>query len=202
MRPKQLIERLAAMEPPPQGVPVVPPIELVAMMTRTVRGLRQWKKETLADFASVSLSIVERVERAEPVGNESLERIAVALGYERGAFTQPRVPIPREEAAARLADDVGHLDAVEVRCFRTHRQVRMVAGTQAYLIHDTELGPASWRSAPPRCPTKSCCRWSPSTRRWSTRSRAALRGPRRRRPTTGPAGPYRPVSGTWSCAST
>ncbi|WP_342152021.1 hypothetical protein [Methylorubrum sp. SB2] len=40
MRPKQLVERLAAMKPP-QGVPVVPPIELVAMMTRTVRGLRQ-----------------------------------------------------------------------------------------------------------------------------------------------------------------
>ena len=79
---------------------------------------------------------------AEPVGSESLERIATALGYERGAFTQPRVPISREEAAARFADDVGHLDAVEVRYFRTHRQVCMVAGTQAYLIHDTELGPA------------------------------------------------------------
>ncbi len=54
---------------------MVPPIELVAMVTRMGRGLRQWKKETLADFAQVSLSTIERVERAEHLGAESLDRI-------------------------------------------------------------------------------------------------------------------------------
>ena len=31
MTPKEIIERLAAMPPPPQGVHHVPPVELVAM---------------------------------------------------------------------------------------------------------------------------------------------------------------------------
>ena len=142
MTPKEIIERLAAVPPSPPGEPRKPPTELVAMVTRMGRGLRQWKKETLADFARVSLSTVERVERAEPVGVESLNRIAQALGYESGAFTEPRIPIPREEAAAQFVEEMGHLEPVAVSPFQTHRQVRMVAGSQAYLIHRPELGPA------------------------------------------------------------
>ncbi|MDE3749368.1 helix-turn-helix domain-containing protein [Methylobacterium radiotolerans] len=142
MTPKEIIERLAAMPPPPQGVHHVPPVELVAMVTRMGRSMRQWKKETLADFARVSLSTIERVERAEPVGAESLDRIAQALGYERGAFTEPRIPIPREEAAAQAVEELGHLEAVAVSPLETHRQVRMVAASQAFLIHRPELGPA------------------------------------------------------------
>jgi transcriptional regulator with XRE-family HTH domain len=142
MKSKEIIERLAAMPPRPPGVPAVPPIELVAMVTRMGRSLRQWKKETLADFACVSLSTIERVERAEPVGVESLDRVALALGYEKGAFTAARIPIPREQAAAEFVEEMGNLEAVPVRPFLTHRQVRMVAGTQAFLIHRPELGPA------------------------------------------------------------
>ncbi len=142
MTSEEIIERLAAMPPDSSGVQRVPPIELVAMVTRMGRSLRQWKKETLADFARVSLSTVERVERAEPVGAESLDRIAQALGYERGAFTEPRVPIPREQAAAQFVEEMGQLEPVAVRPFETHRQVRMVAASQAFLIHRADLGPA------------------------------------------------------------
>ena len=142
MSPKGIIERLAAMPPDTSGAQRVPPIELVAMVTRMGRGLRQWKKETLADFARVSLSTVERVERAEPVGAESLDRIAQALGYERGAFTEPRVPISREQAAAEFVEEMGQLEAVAVSPFETHRQVRMVAASQAFLIQRADLGPA------------------------------------------------------------
>ncbi|MGN7127368.1 helix-turn-helix domain-containing protein [Methylorubrum populi] len=142
MKAQDIIERIAAMPPRQPGVAEVPPIELVAMVTRMGRGLRQWKKETLADFARVSLSTVERVERAEPVGAESLDRIARALGYEPGAFTEPRIPIPREQAATEFAEEVGHLEPVEVRPFLTHRQVRLIGGTQAFLIHRPDLGTA------------------------------------------------------------
>lgn len=117
MNPKELIDRIASM----------PPIEVVAMVVRMARGLRQWKQETLADFARVSLTTVERIERAEPVSADSLDRVAQALGYDPGAFTAPRVPIPREEAAAQMIDQLGNLQQVKVRPFETHRQVRMVA---------------------------------------------------------------------------
>jgi transcriptional regulator with XRE-family HTH domain len=142
MKADEIIKRLAEMPPSVPGMPAVPPIELIAMVTRMGRSLRQWKQETLADFARVSLSTVERIERAEPVGRESLDRVARALGYEPGAFTDPRVPIPREQAVAQIADEYGRMEAVAVRPFRTQAQVRMVAATQALLFHRPELGPA------------------------------------------------------------
>ena len=57
---------------PEQNEPQVPPIEAVAFLVRSARRLRQWKKETLADFARVSLSTVERVERGEKISAENL----------------------------------------------------------------------------------------------------------------------------------
>lgn len=47
MNPKELIDRITSMPPPPQGVAATPPIELVAMVVRMARGLRRWKQETL-----------------------------------------------------------------------------------------------------------------------------------------------------------
>jgi transcriptional regulator with XRE-family HTH domain len=140
MKTDEIIKRLEAMPPRAPDVAAVPPIELVAMVTRMGRGLRQWKKETLAGFAQVSLSTVERVERAEQVGAQSLDRIARALGYEPGAFTKPRAPISRQQGTAELVEEWAHLELVAVREFQTHRQIRMVAATQAYLIHRPELG--------------------------------------------------------------
>ena len=100
---------------PEPGVAVVPPIELVALVTRMGRELPQWKKETLVDFARVSLSTVERVESADRVDADSRDRIARALGYEPGAFTEPRVPIPRQRAAEEFVEETGDLEPVAVR---------------------------------------------------------------------------------------
>jgi len=74
------------------GEPCMPARDTIALFVRSVRNLLRWKQQTLADFAGVSLSTVERVERAEKVGDEYLDRIAVGLHYERGLFTTPRVP--------------------------------------------------------------------------------------------------------------
>ena len=72
---------------PEQNEPQVPPTEAVAFLVRSVRRLRQWKKETLADFARVPLSTVERVERGEKISAENRDRITQAFGFDRGAFT-------------------------------------------------------------------------------------------------------------------
>ena len=45
-----------------QGVACVPPPKVIADFVRWSRQVLQWKKETLASFASVSLSTVERIE--------------------------------------------------------------------------------------------------------------------------------------------
>jgi len=136
MNIQDLLDKISVLELDPAGEPLVPPPEVVAFFVRWVRGLRQWKKSTLADFADVSISTVERVERGEKVNDETLNRIAIALGYETGYFTTPRRAIAREEANAQLQDSFGHLEPVRVFPMRSHRSIREAAGCHAFLIHD------------------------------------------------------------------
>ena len=75
MSTKQLFEKLAQTELPLTDELVVPRPESIGFFTLWVRGLKNWKQSTLANFAEVSVSTVERVERGEKVSDECLERI-------------------------------------------------------------------------------------------------------------------------------
>ena len=79
-----------------------PDPEDLAVFVRFQRQVLGWKTETLASFATVSLSTIERVERGDKVGSECLDRIAVALGYKQGDFTEARVPLASQDAALFL----------------------------------------------------------------------------------------------------
>jgi transcriptional regulator with XRE-family HTH domain len=140
MKTKQLVEKLASMEFPDTGEPLVPPPELVGFFIRWVRGLRNWKQATLAGFAQVSLSTIERVERGEKVSDECLDQIAQALGYEKGYFTAPRVRKTKEEAAADFIDTWANLEPVSVRPLCTEKQVRELIKCHAYLVHRPNVG--------------------------------------------------------------
>ena len=69
MKSNELLEKIANLDSSPSDVPEVPPPELIAWFVRLVRGLRNWKQTALADFACISLSTVERVERGERVSD-------------------------------------------------------------------------------------------------------------------------------------
>ena len=121
MNAQELLDKIKDLPHKPIDVPTAPPIELVAMVVRWGRHLKQWKATTLADFSRVSLSTVERVERAERVSDDALDRIAQALGHERGAFTTPRLPIGQHKAAEQLIETYGHLEPVAVAPMKTKR---------------------------------------------------------------------------------
>jgi transcriptional regulator with XRE-family HTH domain len=106
---------------------------------RCARGLRQWKRSTLADFACVSVSTIERVERGEKVSDEALDRIAQELGYEPGRFTALRYRLGTEQATARLGETFGEMEAVAVAPMNTHRQVREAANCDALLMHRPDV---------------------------------------------------------------
>lgn len=116
-----------------------PPLDVVAFSVAVTRKLRNWKKTTLADFARVSLSTVERVERGEAVSDEALDRIAQAFGQEPGHYTAPRVTIPREQAEAEVSETYGNLWPLEVARFTTQAQVREAARCCAHLMHAPNL---------------------------------------------------------------
>ncbi|MBB2834982.1 UNVERIFIED_ORG: transcriptional regulator with XRE-family HTH domain [Rhizobium esperanzae] len=116
-------------------VPSSPPLETVAFFVRWSRGLKNWKVSTLADYAGVSVSTVERVERGEKVSVENLDRIAVALGYETGKLHAPRIPLGADKAAEDLIETYGYLEQVSVVPLKTQKAIRDAAKCAGILVH-------------------------------------------------------------------
>lgn len=139
MSVRDLLDRIAELPEYPPDQPVTPPPEVVGFFVRYVRGMRQWKQSTLADFATVSVSTIERVERGEKVAERTLDRITQALGYEPGYLTKPRLPLDWQETAEKVLETYGHLEAVPARPMNTHRSVREAADCHAYLIHRPDV---------------------------------------------------------------
>jgi transcriptional regulator with XRE-family HTH domain len=132
------IERLAQ-----AGIQCTPPRHVVAETVRLTRSLAGWKQQALASLAGVSLSTIERIERGEPVSPESLDRVAIALGYKSGDFTKPRVPLTLEQCQRELqqtAKKFEKLVPVKVKPLCTQLQVAKLARTHVYLIDGDRLG--------------------------------------------------------------
>ena len=135
MNIQQILDKIADLPEQRSGELVIPPKELVAFVVRWNRMLRQWKVSTLADFAQISVSTIERVERGESVGNEALDSIAAAFGYEPGYFTRPREALSPDEVAFHMAETYGNLETVAVSPLNNQRLVRDLAQCDASLIH-------------------------------------------------------------------
>lgn len=139
MSTKDILNKIVSLPVGPSDIPQVPPPELIGFCVRWERGLRQWKRSTLADFACVSVSTIERVERGEKVSDEALDRIARGLGREPGYFTAPRYRLGPEQAAASLVETFGEMEAVAVAPMNTHRQVREAARCHVFIMHRPDV---------------------------------------------------------------
>ncbi len=127
------------------GVASVPAPATIAFFVRLQRGVMGWKKETLAGFACVSLSTIERIERGDTVSAESLDRVAHALRQPPGAFTAPRIPSTSEEAWRRLEESAAPFAeavAVPVKPLRGHRQIADLAQAHLFIVDGGRLDDA------------------------------------------------------------
>jgi transcriptional regulator with XRE-family HTH domain len=132
------IKRLAR-----QGKAVVLTPRLIALFVKQQRAMLGWKQNTLASFANVSLSTVERIERAEAVSVTSLDRVAVAFGQQPGAFTEPRHLLSGTELEQKVRDSIAVFKDkvwVPVRPLRTQPQVSSLARTHIKEVDRTRLG--------------------------------------------------------------
>lgn len=134
----EILNAISNMDGPPRDEPRPPPRELIAFFVRWERQLRDWKQRTLADSAGISLSTVERVERAEKVSDACLDRIAAAFGHEPGYLTSPRLPMGQEKTIAKLVETFGEMEAVPVQRLSTQNQIRQFAQCHGCLIHRPE----------------------------------------------------------------
>lgn len=116
------------------------PQEIAALVTAW-RRLRGWKQETLAQFAGVSLSTVERIERGEAVSTESLDRVAVALEFKAGDFHRPRSRRGFDESLIQTMRFFEGKLAVPCAPLKTQPQVATLLGCHAYLVDDGRCTP-------------------------------------------------------------
>jgi transcriptional regulator with XRE-family HTH domain len=140
MKINDLLDRIANLKQTASpGDILVPPPELIAFNVRMTRRLMNLKKSALAHLAGVSLSTVERVENAESVSPECLDKIAAAFGEQPGYFTAPRPLQPHDKAATEFSEKFGRLEAVPVRHLNTQAQVRALAGCHSFVVNAPEL---------------------------------------------------------------
>jgi transcriptional regulator with XRE-family HTH domain len=105
----------------------------IAGFVRLQRAIYGWKQQTLASKAGVSLSTVERVERAKTVQAASLVKLAVALNQRPGAFTEPRIRLSKQEALKELVGAMLPLIGtvpVNVAPLRTELQLRRLSASE------------------------------------------------------------------------
>jgi transcriptional regulator with XRE-family HTH domain len=124
------------------GIALAPPRDIIANFVRFQRAVVGWKQDALASIAGLSLSTIQRIERAEEVSAESLERVAAALHQKPGAFTAPRVPLTVEALKEKLEQFTLPFESrqwVTVRPLRTQPQIAELAQSDLYLIDDGRI---------------------------------------------------------------
>ena len=139
MTDAELVDRIAALSQTAPGDMVTPHPLIIAFCVRHSRRSRNWKVATLADFARVSVSSVERIERAELVSSPVLQRVAQALGYERDAFVAPRAAITIEAAAAKVEERWENLAEIAVERLATQSVIRRIVAADAFLLVPVDL---------------------------------------------------------------
>lgn len=130
----ELLNEISHLDYPVSGKPMAIAPRLVGLSVRFERERRLWKQKTLANLAQVSLSTIERAERGERVSEDSLEKIAQALDYEYDHFTAPRRWRSKQEAAFDLPDPFSEFVPVEMKPFRTERQVREMVKCSSLIV--------------------------------------------------------------------
>lgn len=140
MKFSKLVDRLATMEIK-AGELHKPQPETIAFSVRWSREQRRWKQATLADMAGVSLSTIERIERAEVVSDDCLDKVAVALGCPIGHFTALRIPLSKEAAAERILEAFEDKVAVDIAPLEKQVQLRALADCDAIISHAVDVTP-------------------------------------------------------------
>jgi len=135
-----LMDRILKLNP--RGEPgdmVVPEPEIIAFNVRCTRRLMNLKKSALAELAGVSLSTLERIENAESVSVESLDKLAVFFGEEPGYYTAPRALMTSDDGVAAFIEKTGRLELVPVKHLSTQTQVRELALCHSFVVNAPDL---------------------------------------------------------------
>jgi transcriptional regulator with XRE-family HTH domain len=127
---------------PWQDTPRKPDRNLIAFFVSYCREIKGLPVLSLACLAEVSESTIERIERGEKVSDQTLDKVAVALGYETGTFTKERVPLQANEVLKNLEENAQELSNsiwIPVEPFQKHKHVRALSRTHMNIVDTSHL---------------------------------------------------------------
>lgn len=106
------------------------------------REVRSWKQSTLAAEAGVTERTVQRIENGEKASDETLRKVAQALGFPPRAFIGPRYIRTPEEAAAyaekTMKETFGHNMKVSVGQFTEPREIIDLLSAHGLTLDDRQ----------------------------------------------------------------
>lgn len=111
----------------------------IASAVQMFRKMMDLKQLTLAIEAGVDERTVQRIERGEKVGDETLRRIGKALRLQEPGFVGPRYMRNPDEVRAQVAKTMSELKVTEAHDLTAVRDVEAVLTAQGYVWHDNAL---------------------------------------------------------------
>lgn len=114
----------------------------IAYAVQMFRKMMDWKQLTLAIEAGVNERTVQRIERGEKVGDETLHRIGKALRLQEPGFGGARYIPSEEELQAQVAKTMSELKVTEAHELTAVKDVDAVLSAHGYVWHENAL-PAS-----------------------------------------------------------
>ena len=123
-------------------IPRRPDPNSIAFCVAWSRQMKQLSIQAMASMAGVSPSSIERIERGERVGDDTLQKVAVAVNQDQHAFTAERIPLSQDEVDQALqawAAPYEGMTMVPVEHFKKQRQVRDLSRCDGALIYSSLL---------------------------------------------------------------
>lgn len=113
--------------------------EEIAKFVLAFRKAVGWKQLTLALEAGVDERTVQRIERGEKVGEDTLRKIAKALRFADDAFVKPRC-VPSEDDLRRETERaLAQLKVIEAQDFSTLKDCEAVLPVHGHIVIDREM---------------------------------------------------------------
>ena len=111
----------------------------IASTVQMFRKMMDWKQLTLALEAGVDERTVQRIERGERVGDETLRRIGKALRLAEPGFVGPRYIQSPEEQQAQIAQTLSEITAIDAHEFASVKDSEAVLTSHGNLLDDNTL---------------------------------------------------------------
>jgi transcriptional regulator with XRE-family HTH domain len=116
-----------------------PEPQVIAAVVKELRTHLGWKQFALAHEAGVTVRTIERLEAGERMSDETLNKVAKALKFPEGAFTQPSYCPSDDELAAMVKKNKEDYTHTPLHDLSGPRDLENILSANAYLVDGSQV---------------------------------------------------------------